>query len=99
MRGCTVYIPLVLLLLAPTDTFATTQCSVKKTSDGFVALRKGASATAPLILRLRTTDVILISSEREPSGKWLYVSVVKHGGGFGPSGWLNGRLIDNDKCG
>jgi hypothetical protein len=93
------FIALVFLMVAPTHTFATTECSVKKTADGFVALHKAPSQKAPIIARLKPKDVVLISSEHEPSGRWIYVSKVGSNGKYGPSGWVNGRLIDDDKCG
>jgi hypothetical protein len=71
---------------------------LKQTPDGFVALRNGPSPTAPIVSRLGPKDVVLISTEHEPSGEWVYVSRVKGDGTYGPSGWVNGRLIDNDKC-
>lgn len=92
-----VVIALVLCAGAPTQTFATTGCPLKKTPDGFVALRKGPSQTAPIVARLSSKDVVVISSDHEQSGEWVYVSKVKGDGGYGPSGWVNGRLIDNDK--
>jgi hypothetical protein len=93
-----VAIALILLLGAPAPTFATTGCPLKQTPDGFVALRNGPSPTAPIVARLGAKDVVLISTEHEPSGEWVYVSRVKGNGTYGPSGWVNGRLIDNDKC-
>jgi hypothetical protein len=94
-----VFIALVFLMGAPTHSFATTECSVKKTPDGFVALRKEPSQKAPIIARLKPKDVVLISSEHEPSGRWIYVSKVRSNGKYGPSGWVNLRLIDDDMCG
>jgi hypothetical protein len=92
-----VVIALVLFAGAPTQAFATTGCPLKKTPDGFVALRTGPSQTAPIVAHLSSKDVVLISNDHEQSGEWVYAKV-KGDGGYGPSGWVNGRLIDNDKC-
>lgn len=94
-----IFIALAVFIGAPTRALATTQCAVKKTPDGFVALRKGPSQDLPMVARLTAKDVVLISSEREPSGEWIYVSKVVGGGKYGPSGWVNDRLIEKDKCG
>ncbi len=94
-----IFIALAVFIGAPTRALATTQCAVKKTPDGFVALRKGPSQDSPMVARLTAKDVVLISSEREPSGEWIYVSKVVGGGKYGPSGWVNDRLIEKDKCG
>jgi hypothetical protein len=93
------FIALVFLMGAPTHTFATTECLVKKTRVGFVALHKKPSRKAHVIAHLKPKDVVLISSKSWPSGRWLYVSKVGRNGKYGPSGWVNGRLIEEDKCG
>jgi hypothetical protein len=93
-----VVIALVLIVGAPMQSFATTGCPLKKTPDGFIALRRGPSQTASLVARLNPDDVVVISSDHDQSGEWVHVSKVKGGGGTGPSGWMNGRFIDNDKC-
>jgi hypothetical protein len=92
-------VALILVMGASTDALATTQCAVKKTADGFVALRKRPSQDSPIVARLTAKDVVSISSEHEPSGEWIYVSKVVGGGKYGPSGWVNDRLIEKDKCG
>jgi hypothetical protein len=62
----------IALIGAPAETRATTGCPLKKTSDGFVALRKGASQTAPIVALLNSRDMVLISREHERSGEWVY---------------------------
>jgi hypothetical protein len=98
MLAWSIVIALALPVGAPTHAFAATGCPLKKSPDGFVALRKGPSPTAAIVARLTSKDVVVISNDHEQSGAWVYVSKVKGDGGYGPSGWVDGHLIDNDKC-
>lgn len=93
------------LLATATEAGATTYCNIKRTKDGFVALRAGPSASSRLVARMRAGDEIQAHSESQ--GKWIKATWYKGGRfkGGGPtydppngSGWVHSSLIEED-CG
>lgn len=82
---------------------ATAFCNLKKTKDGFVALRAGPSADAKLLARMTVKDEVMIDEGQQ--GKWVEVTwwrgddrLSKKHGGRGMHGWVNGDLL-GDLCG
>ncbi len=59
-------------LLAPAPASASLFCPLKKTSDGFVALRAGPSPAARLVARMRPSDEVGLGEARQ--GKWVEVT-------------------------
>jgi hypothetical protein len=94
--------------LASSPVHATTFCDVRKTSDGFVALRAGPYAKAPLIGRMRSGDEVLVRDDVASRGGWMFVTwwkggrfKVKREAGYDPpdrDGWVRETLIA-DECG
>lgn len=84
-----------------TPASATGFCPLKRTSDGFVALRTGPSATAPLVGRMRSSDEVLIGLRNK--GNWVEVTwwrgQDRHNKGYhhvAGRGWANARLIEEN---
>ena len=106
MRVSLSLIVLAGLSVAPAS--ATTFCHIKKTKDGFVALRAGPGPATKLLHRMRPGDEVLPSSIEE-QGDWVKVTwwrggrfrLSKGGAGDPPSGtgWMNRKLIEDDSCG
>ncbi|MCZ8181895.1 MAG: SH3 domain-containing protein [Beijerinckiaceae bacterium] len=82
---------------------ATGFCHLRKTADGFVALRAEPSPAAKMVGRMRPSDEVLIGEGEK--GQWVEVTwwrgterldkgFEKHAG----KGWVNRRLIADD-CG
>src|SRR5258708_1075582 len=69
----------MLLLLVAAPASATLLCDIKKTSDGFVALRAQPHRTARLVAWMKSGDEVLISSGVEPRNGWAYVTWWKGG--------------------
>lgn len=98
-----------LLLFAPeTPVGATTFCDVRKTSDGFVALRAAPDAGARLIARMHAGDEVQVRDDVGANAGWLLVRWWK-GGRFradrksaaepyDAEGWVRETLIV-DECG
>ncbi len=87
---------------------ATEFCNVKKTADGFVALRSGPSAGAKLIGRMKVGDEVMLDNT-VASAKGFTRVTWWQGGRFKsanasqqakPSGqgWVNSKLLEDD-CG
>ena len=51
---------------------ATTFCTIKKTSDGFVALRAGPGVTTRLIARMKANDEVMVGLKEK--GNWMEVT-------------------------
>jgi hypothetical protein len=87
---------------------ATTFCDVRRTSDGFVALRAGPDAKARLVARMRAGDEVLVRDDVASRGGFMFVTwwkggrfKVKRDTGYDPSdgeGWVRETLIA-DECG
>jgi hypothetical protein len=98
----------VALILPATDVQATAFCNLKKTPDGFVALRAGPSPKAKLLHRMRPNDEVLPSSIEE-KGAWVKVTywrggrfrISKEPAGDPPTatGWMNKAFLDEERCG
>jgi hypothetical protein len=87
---------------------ATTFCDIRKTSDGFVALRAGPDAKAPLIARMRVGDEVQVRDDIASRGGFMFVTwwkggrfKVKRAAGYDPpdrDGWVREILIA-EECG
>ena len=82
---------------------ATTFCTIKQTSDGFVALRAGPGATTRRMARMKANDEVMVGLEER--GNWMEVTwwrgEDRHTKGFNASsgkGWMHKKLIEED-CG
>jgi hypothetical protein len=65
---------LIALASASSAAAQTVHCQIRQTSDGFVALRAGPSADAPLIRRMRPRDeVMLINDQPRTTQPWVLV--------------------------
>jgi hypothetical protein len=68
----------LLLLLAALPAQANYACAVKRTGDGFVALRDGPSARHAQLARMRPQELVgLLHPEKDDivqQGDWVYVS-------------------------
>jgi hypothetical protein len=96
-----------LLLLPAARAGATAYCEIRQTSDDFVALRAGPSATTEMLEKMRPGDEILLGQGRV--GKWVEVTFWRGGrftSGRNPDGdpataqgWMHEDLIAEDSCG
>lgn len=82
----------------PTDIQAPVYCYVKRTPDGFVALRAGPSASHRMVTRMHPGEELHI--EGTVSGEWRRVGLMRRTGRddgyFGPGheGWMHSRFIE-----
>lgn len=86
---------------------ATEFCNVKRTADGFVALREAPDPQSGLVGRMTHGDEVLGDPTVESRNGWIFVTWWK-GGRFRPGGyefdkptgkgWVNSRLIE-EECG
>jgi hypothetical protein len=81
---------------------ATSFCEIKRTSDGFAALRAAPDASARVLARMRTTDEVMLGAgERGPWRQvtfWRGQSRHAEGGfGRGQQGWMHRSLLG--ECG
>ena len=82
----------------PTNIQAPIYCYVKRTPDGFVALRSGPSASHRMVTRMRPGEELFI--EGTVSGEWRRVDLMRRTGRddgyFGPGhqGWMHSRFIE-----
>ncbi len=98
---------LLLLIGVSIPVRASLFCELKPTRDGFVALRAGPSASAPLIQRMRPDDEVMLGERRK--GTWVEVTYWRGGrfaSGTRPEGdpptargWMNAALLKVDSCG
>lgn len=86
---------------------ATEFCNVKRTADGFVALREAPDPKARLVGRMTHGDEVLGDPTVESRNGWMFVTWWKGGrfrsGGYEfdkptGKGWVNSRLIE-EECG
>jgi hypothetical protein len=87
---------------------ATAFCDIRKTRDGFVALRARPDAKAPLIARMHVGDEVLVRDDVAARGGFMFVTwwkggrfKVKREVGYDPpdrDGWVHKALIA-DECG
>jgi len=89
------------LLVATPEARAHSFCDIRPTLDGFVALRKAPSPTAPLIGRIRKDDTVQYLAGQK--GNWREVHWWR-GQALNPAdphrilgrGWVNSRLIEEE---
>jgi hypothetical protein len=81
---------------------ATSFCEIKRTSDGFAALRAAPDAGARILARMRSTDEVMLGAGER--GPWRQVTFwrgqSRHAdGGFarGQQGWMHRSLLG--ECG
>ena len=95
--------------LAASPAFATEFCDVKRTPDGFVALRAQPNADSRMIAKMRGGDIVWgdPDSKVKPRGGWTYVNWVKKSthdktmsanAKIDGKGWVRESLIE-DECG
>lgn len=82
---------------------ATSFCIIKKTSDGFVALRSGPGANTRLVAKMKPNDEVMIGLKER--GNWMEVTWWRgddrHIKGFNASsgkGWMHKKLVE-EECG
>jgi hypothetical protein len=95
------------LMIAARAASATEFCDVKRTADGFVALRAAPDPQSRLVGRMAHGDEVLGDPTVESRNGWIFVTWWK-GGRFRPGGyefdkptgkgWVNRRLIE-EECG
>jgi hypothetical protein len=93
---------LALTLFAAMPASATSFCNIKRTSDGFAALRAAPDANARILVRMRSTDEVMLGlGERGPWREvtyWRGQSRHQDGGfGRGRQGWMHHSLLG--ECG
>lgn len=82
----------------PTNIQAPVYCYVKRTPDGFVALRTGPAPSHRMVVRMRPGEELHI--EGSVAGEWRRVSLMRRTGRddgyFGPGreGWMHSRFIE-----
>lgn len=77
---------------------ATAFCEVKRTSDGFVALRAGPGASAARIWRLKPGEMVQLDRTRPSPAGWRAVIYRSEDGKIERIGWVSARLIEQE-CG
>lgn len=82
---------------------ATSFCDIRKTKDGFVALRAGPGPDARMLAKMTSRDEVMLGEARV--GDWVEVTwwrgddrLSKRHGGHGLQGWMNGALL-GELCG
>lgn len=105
----TIISALVLLAIATGTAEARYACAVKRTSDGFVALRDGPSTQHPVLGRMRPQELVgLLHPDKDDivrSGNWLFVrwypgtrrtefQMPDADESTARSGWVHDRLIN-----
>lgn len=85
------------LAVMPTIAHATAFCDVRKTVDGFVALRAEPAASGRLILRMKAGEQVQLDSTVEARKGWVHVHFWRDGA-IRHSGWVSRGLIEKE-CG
>lgn len=114
-RNCTLALVVMSLgtISAATPADATLYCVLKKTPDGFVALRAGPSPSARIVLKMHPGDTVLIQNApgAAVNPQWdqvlhwrkeVYEKLRKLGqedSSLGTRGWVNKRFYLEDSCG
>ena len=93
----------ILVVLQTLPSMASSFCYVKETRDGFVALRSGPSALAPMVGVMKADDEVMIRGDHK--GSWVKVTwwrsddrLVKGFDKIAGKGWVNRKFIDTE-CG
>lgn len=107
-RRCFARSMVFVAMIATAGTASATEfCNVKRTPDGFVALRAAPDANAKLVGRMTHKDEVLGDPTIESRKGWIFVTWWKgsrfRAGGyeFGKptaKGWVNSRFIE-EECG
>jgi hypothetical protein len=91
------------LLALPAPASATAFCNLKKTKDGFVALRAGPDAHTRQLARMTSRDEVMLGEGQQ--GEWIEVTwwrgddrLSRKYGGRGLIGWMNRAFLD-ELCG
>lgn len=98
---------LIITLAGTISVQASVFCDIKRTRDGFVALRAEPHPRAPLLQRMRPGDEVMLAVGRQ--GDWVEV-VYWRGGRFAnrrtptnhpptATGWMHSALLGKDSCG
>ena len=77
---------------------ATAFCEVRKTSDGFVALRDAPSGSGKRIWRLKPGEIVQLDTTRPRKKGWAAVIYRSEDQKIQHSGWVSDRLIEKE-CG
>ena len=95
-------------LFATGSARATEFCGIRKTPDGFIALRAEATAKGKLVARMKPGDEVMLNNIVEEKNGWTRVYWWKGGRFHGQTvkgiesadgqGWVNGKLL-GDECG
>jgi len=95
-------------LFATGSASATEFCGIRKTPDGFIALRDQPTARGKLVARMKPGDEVMLNNIVEEKNGWARVYWWKGGRFHGQTvkgiesadgqGWVNGKLL-GDECG
>ena len=95
-------------LFGADSALATEFCDIKKTADGFVALRERPEIKGKLVARMKAGDEVMINNVVAAKNGWTRVYWWKGGRFQGQSvkgiekadgqGWVNSKLL-GDECG
>ncbi len=95
-------------LFATGSARATEFCGIRKTPDGFIALRAEATAKGKLVARMKPGDEVMLNNIVEEKNGWARVYWWKGGRFHGQTvkgiesadgqGWVNSKLL-GDECG
>ena len=81
-----------------TPASATAFCEVRKTSDGFVALRDAPNANGKRLWRLKAGDMVQLDTTRANAKGWTAVIYRSEDRTIERVGWVAERLIERE-CG
>ncbi len=90
-------------LLGASPASATLFCPVMSTRDGFVALRDKPSMEGRIVVRMKSSDEIMLTNDEENG--WIKVlywpgdTRLAKGYGTHRSGWMHRRFVPKDECG
>lgn len=96
--GLLVLATIVGLVAGATSAEATAFCEVRKTSDGFVALRDAPNANGKRLWRLKPGEMVQIDRTRPDKKGWVAVIYRSEDQKIQHSGWVADRLIEKE-CG
>ena len=98
IAGRSAFLALVGLAAGMASAHATAFCEVKRTGDGFVALRAAPSAEGKRLWRLKAGDMVQIDTTRSKTGGWVAVIYRSEDQKTRHIGWVAARLIEKE-CG
>lgn len=91
-------IALVGLAAVATAAHASAFCEVRKTSDGFVALRDAPNANGKRLWRLKPGEMVQLDRTRPNAKGWAAVIYRSEDRKVERTGWVSDRLIEKE-CG